>query len=135
MSVYKLFGDVTGGSQDDAASVDVQADGNINAIHGTLYGDLDADGESIVAELSFLSTNTFLVNDARGSLFTLGGQMSLTTSGVAFTGLNDSISGIKIPVSQGERIHLHISSTAGVSGDCFMYLYVEDGIAAAQRRR
>jgi len=135
MSIYKMFGDVTGGVQNDAASVDVQANGDIVAIHGTIYGDLDADQESLVGEVSFLSTNTFTTNDARGSLFIIGGQYNFTTSGGSNSGMNSGVGGLLIPVNQGERIHMHISATSGVTGDFFVYLYVNDTVSTAQRRR
>lgn len=135
MSVYKLYGAGTGGTQNSLASLDIQFDGTVTAIHGSLAADMDADSESVTAEASFLSVNTSGVNDARGSLITLAAQMSLTTSGVAVTAINSGVSNLSIPVSAGERVHLHLTGAAGVTSLVSVYLYVDDGAPAQLRRR
>ena len=135
MSVYKLFGAGTGGTQESVASLDVQFDGRITAIHGSANADMDADGESFQCEASFLSSTTIAVNDSRGSLFIMQAQMSLTTSGVMNGSLNSGVSGLNIPVAAGERIHLHLGGASGVTSSTNIYLYVDDDAPAALRRR
>jgi len=135
MSVYKMYGLSTGGTEDSVASLDIQFDGVITAIHGALYGDLDADTEAAAVEVSFLSSNTFATNDARGSLITLGSKMSLTTSGVAMHAVNSGVSNLNIPVTGGERVHLHFSCSASVVVNAQMYIYVDDAAPASLRRR
>jgi len=132
LSVYKLFGSGTGGAENSIASLDIQFDGLIRAIHGALIADLDADGEYCWSEASFLSSNTVSVNDSRGSLIILGVQTSNTVNVIS---ANSGIGGLAIAVSSGERVHLHANATAGVTSTAQIYIYVEDGAAVNLRRR
>lgn len=136
MSIYKLRGPGTGGTEDSIANLDIQFDGEIVAMLGTLSVDLDADAETSAVEVSFLSTNTFGVNDTRGSLFMMRIQASeLTAVGHNLGAVNNSVSGVRIPVTAGERIHMHITSTAGVVCTAHVYMYVNDGTPSELRRR
>lgn len=135
MSVYKLYAAGTGGTEDGAAQLDVQFDGEINAIFGQMSADLDADQEFCAAELSFISTNSLTNNDTRGSLFTLRGQCSVGAAGMVINDTNSGVGGLAIPVTAGERIWLHLSATAGVTSSTTIYIYVADGAAVDQRRR
>lgn len=134
MSVYKLYAAGSGGTENNAASLDVQFEGKITAILMSSYGDFDAADESLSVEVSFLSTATFTSNDARGSL-----AMNTMSTGVVTSGANNggriAVSGINIPVNAGERLHLHISSTAGVVSQNQAYIYVDDGSDPNLRRR
>ncbi len=132
MSIYKLYGAGTGGTENSIANLDVQFDGTIVAFHVTAMGDLDADAENFNIEVSFLSTNTISSNDARGSIVVLNAQTSNTVNTVS---QQSSVSGVSIPVIAGERIHLHISATAGVTTAVHCYLYVTDGQPPEVRRR
>ena len=134
MSVYKLYSAGSGGTQDNLASIDIQFDGVITAIVGTAYGDFDAADENLRVEVSFLSTNTVISNDSRGSLFTMQSALGIVTSG-SHPGMQNSVSGINVDVTAGERVHLHIVSTSGVVSQATVYLYVTDGSPAALRRR
>lgn len=132
MSIYKLFGAGSGGTENSLASLDIQNEGVIVGIWGSLLGDLDADTETLSVEASFLSTNTIASNDARGSLFLLSAQ----TAGAAnFLSQNAGISGLAIPVAAGERVHLHVVASAGVTCSAHIYLHVNDGASAELRRR
>lgn len=135
MSVYKLFAGTTGGTESSLASVDIQFAGDIVAISVAATHDADADGEQHSVEVSFLSSATFAVNDARGSLLIAGSKMHLTTSGGVNTAYNHSANGLRVPVNQGERVHVHCSSTAGVVGQFHVYLYVNDAADEQLRRR
>lgn len=135
MSVYKLYGTGDGDTDNDTASFDVQFNGDIVAIHQTITGNLDANDEYVNYEVSFLSTGTFTTNDARGSLFISGTRRHFTTSGGSNSTSNSSVSGLRIPVSAGERIHLHADASTGVSSSCHTYVYVDDEADATLRRR
>lgn len=136
MSVYKLRGAGTGGTQDGIASLDVQFDGLITGIAGSLAAELNAASEICQAEASFLSQNTITINDARGSLFLLAQQLVLfTAASAAPVGVHNAVGGIKVPVSAGERIFMHMVATAGVVSIAQIYLFVEDGAAISLRRR
>jgi prefoldin subunit 5 len=133
VSIYKLYSPGTGGVQNSVASFDVQLDGHIVAMHMSQMGDLDADLDYIAAEISFLSSNTFAVNDARGSLMITQAQVSGAAFGVQ--AVNDTVSGVRVPVSAGERIHLHLDATSGTTQTLQAHIYVEDGADPTQRRR
>ena len=136
MSVYKLFGNMTGGAQNDISALDIQFSGVLYGVSFSGFARLDAGQEAFQAEVSFLSVSTLLANDARGSICATGqGELHLLTSGVGIVNLNHSISGLEIEVSAGERVHLHTNGTAGVSGSLQCYLYVRDRAMASLRRR
>lgn len=133
MSVYKLFNNFTA-SADAAAQLDVQFDGIITAVDWSVAGDLDADGENYGIEVSFLSTNTLGNNDSRGSLSEIRSQAS-GTPGFIRDGVNKGVSGLRVPVSAGERMFMHgaLSGTANVNATC--YIHVDDGADPRLRRR
>lgn len=133
MSVYKLYAAGTGGTEDSLASIDIQFDGVITAIHAQAMADLDADAETSLVEVSFLSSNTLATNDARGSLIVIGGRTATPMGGI--TNWNSGVGPLNIDVTAGERVHLHISAAAGVATSANVFLYVQDGSPAALRRR
>lgn len=125
MTIYKLFASTSG---DSVASLDIQLDGEIQAIH--MSGEAvaaDALDDGYKAELSFLSTNTFSNNDVRGSLMTIQAKLGLLTQGGGNVATNAQISSLGIPVAAGERVHLHISFAGGISAAAvFAYMYIQD---------
>jgi len=131
LAIYKLYNAFTA-TAEGAVSVDIQFDGIITALTMHAHGDLDADGETYFVETSFLSGNTIASNDARGSLITVGEQASGTG---ANSHVSLAVSGLRIPVSSGERIHMHgiLTGTADVKAQC--YIYVEDNQDPRIRRR
>lgn len=133
MSTYKLRNAFTG-SDEDAAALDIQFPGILTAYWWSVTADLDADSESFLLEVSFLSSSTFLTNDARGSISVVSGT-GVGTPGFIYPQINGGLSGLRIPVSAGERVHMHgsLSGTANVIASC--YLYVEDSSDPRLRRR
>ena len=127
MSVYKLAATGTGGVEDGAAQLDIQFDGVITAIFGTLRATLDADAEFALAELSFISSQTMGNNDTRGSLMLLQLQQHVTTSGSNSNCVNEGVSGVEIPVNAGERLWMHLQVTASTASNADFYVYVNDG--------
>lgn len=136
MSVYKLFGAGTGGTESGVAQIDIQFPGVITAIHGALSCVLDGAGEECAVEVSFLSVSTISTNDTRGSLFTMKNKIGTGTASVN-SAKNSGIGGLAISVGAGERVWMHYVATAGVVATAEIYLYVEDGEGAQtpQRRR
>lgn len=135
MTIYKLYG---GSSGDDAASLDIQIDGEIEAI--LMSADVagaDALNDGVIAEVSFLSTNGFGSNDVRGSLMTVQCRQNFLTSGGGNMATNMAVGGISIPVAAGERVHLHILDRGSpTSRSVHAYLYVRDkGTARVLTRR
>ena len=136
MSIYKLRGAGTGGTEDSVASLDIQADGFITAMSGWLRADCDADGDSMTAEISFLSTSTVASNDTRGSLFMVAlHAIQVSAASTILASDNHSVSGTRIPVSAGERVHLHLVGTAAIVSTANIYIYVEDSLDPQFRRR
>lgn len=135
MSVYKVFAAGTGGTEDGAAQLDIQFDGEIQALFGSVIGDLDTDTDKVKAELSFISTNSLTNNDTRGSLITISEFASIGAAGAVVTQANAGVSGISIPVAAGERVWLHIVASANVDSEVTMYIYVKDGAGPELRRR
>lgn len=135
MTIYKLYSGTAG---DSVASLDIQLDGEIESI----LMSCDASGvnlmdEGVQVEVSFLSTNTFAVNDSRGSLMIIQSRSGLLTSGALNSAINMSVSALGVPVAAGERIHLHILDIGTISGRTGMaYLYVRDkGVSRMAPRR
>lgn len=133
MSVYKLYADGTGGTEDGIAQLDIQFVGIINAILLGIQADVDADGEVARGELSFISTNAVANNDTRGSLAMVGQRAIGTVADISSSVV--SIPGINIPVNAGERLWLHIVAAASVVSNCWAYVYVDDGGEDLRRRR
>jgi len=138
---YKLFGLVAAGtSTDSAATIDIQDDG---FIEGVLLGlnatGADALNDGARVEVGFGSTNTYTTNDVRSSIAMLHHRQGFLTSGGGPVGQAIYLAFQKgIPVSAGERIHMHLESFGGTA-DAFCYLYVvtSRGVArrATRRRR
>ena len=136
MTIYKLYGADAG---DSVASLDVQLDGDIMAIHMSMM----CTGAALVndggqAELSFLSTNTFTNSDVRGSLMIIQSRLGFLTTGGGNTAINANVSSLEIPVNAGERVHLHIQHLGGVTAATTnAYIFVKDkgtGRIAGRRR-
>ncbi len=125
MTIYKLHASTAG---DSVANLDIQIDGTITALYMTgSVGGADGLNDGFQAEVSFLSTNTFSTNDARGSLMTIQSKLSLLTSGQANTAVNANISTLDIPVAAGERVHLHVEDIGTPTArGVHAYLYVLD---------
>lgn len=136
MSVYKLAGTGSGGTEDQVGQLDIQFAGTITAIHGTLAGDLDADGNVLRAEASFISSNSFGSNDARGSVFEMT-MMGVNAGAGGFVNFTESsgVGPVDIPVIAGERMWLHIEGPTSTVSHAAIYIYVQDGASPDVRRR
>ncbi len=133
--VIGMFADVTGGTQDAAATVDVPFDGLITGVDWDVEADMDADTERIACELSFIATQQIGTNDVRGRISSISGRMSLTTSGVAVTSLQKFVGPMSIIVAGGERVHLHVISSASLVGVMRCNLHLDTTTATQSRRR
>jgi hypothetical protein len=137
VSVYKLAGTGAGGTENGLAQLDVQFDGIITAIFGSIDLDAAANGNEAVYEASFLSVNTIGTNDTRGSLFQIRSKAVITAAGTMQSAENVGIGGLAITVNAGERLWLHAVVTAAIVSEGAVFIYVEDGqaVPTAQRRR
>lgn len=131
MTVYKLYGT---GVTDNIASLDIVNDGVINAVKWACRADLDADLETMQAEISFASASGFATNDTRSSIS--GVQAAAAASGtpasltVLFVNQFDGPD-LGIPVAAGERLYLH---GGGTSFTGTAWIYVDDKSSNAGRR-
>lgn len=125
MTIYKLFASAAG---DSIASLDIQLDGDMMAIHMTMHvSNCDLLDDGAGAELSFLSSNSFASSDTRGSLMIIQSRLMMLTTGGGNAGVNANISSLEVPVAAGERIHMHIQLTGGASAaNTHAYMYVRD---------
>jgi len=138
-SIIKVFGtgDIST-TTNDVAAIDIPEDGLILGVMGTVSGAVGDEGE-LQAELSFLSTNQFQVNDARASIMEVNHMAgNLTTSGIpeGSTQIWMSIPD-GIPVSAGERIHMHTRASTGntPTGSFQLYLTFTPGTGRRSQRR
>lgn len=122
--VYKLFVE-TNTSADSAAQLDIQNDGFIEGVlMDVSCAAMDALSDSCSAEVSFMSTNTFGTNDVRGSIMILRTIQNFLTSGGGAQGKSQFVALQKgIPVFAGERIHLHVTMSAGLTINVQVFLY------------
>ncbi len=137
MSVYKLAATGAGGTENGIAQLDVQFDGMITAIAGSVDIDASANGDNAVYECSFISVNTVGTNDTRGTLFSLRQKVIIGAAGETVSAANSAVGGLAIVVNAGERLWLHAVVTAAKVSKAEFYIYVEDGQGAPvpQRRR
>ena len=128
MSIYKLYGS---GVTDNLASLDIAANGKIVGVAWAAYGDLDADTETLAAEVSFSSSSGLATNDTKSSISAV--RAFNTSTATALIAINTFVGpGLNIPVKAGERLYLH---AAGASFTGTAYVYVDDGGVAASARR
>jgi len=125
MSIYKLYGT---GVTDGLASVDVVSDGMITGVQWAAYGDLDADAETLGAEVSFASASGFTTNDTKSSISTIRALANDTGTAASnkLVAVNLFVGPLEVPVKTGERLYLHGTGTALV---CTVYIHVRDRIA------
>lgn len=137
MSVPIKIAGTSGTSADDIANIDVPEDGDIEGISASLYSDDGTLGERASVELSFNSTNQLFSNDARGSLLTISGSAQGGTGVVGYTSNVQMNFPDPIPVSAGERLHLHqlVSAAHTTVMEFIIYFRGKGGGRRATRRR
>lgn len=135
--IVKIEAGIPGGATTNSvATTDVQ---NSGIITGVLMGfrsisALDLINDFIGAELSFMSSNTFGVNDVRGSIAMNFLEQQFLTTGGGIGNVVLAISGLAIEVNAGERIHLHATASSGTGGNVWAYLYIADGVGIDRSR-
>lgn len=135
----QLYAQVTAGATtDDVAAFDVPEKGKIWAVEWNFHHTAGmATEDHIVGQLSFLSTNQFSSNDARGVISNGGiGVCTVTTSGLAGYPLGNLHSfPVGLEVTAGERIHLHTLVSAGVTGFIRCVVHLDVGRTSRRSRR
>jgi len=138
VDVIGMQGGFTGGTENALAMIDIPQDGFIIGIDWDLRADLDADGELIEAELSFIATNQLATNDVRGRISSISSMVTvLTAVGGHTASLQKWLGSFDISVAGGERLFLHTNGSAGVTGTvrCNVYLDQPGSQRRSARRR
>lgn len=137
VDVIGMFAAGTGGVENAVAQVDIPQDGFILGADWDGYALLDASVELVSAEISFIATNQLTTNDVRGRITSISAAMHLLTSGVGIITLQKYVDLKEIPVSGGERLYMHFSTTAGVvtSLRCNLHFEMTGGTTRRSARR
>lgn len=130
-------------SGDNVASVDIPEDGFIVGIDWDMHSTGDAtgyaDSDHIAAQLSFIATNQFLTNDARGVISNCSiATGTLTTSGIGSPFQSKMVAFPEpLDVAGGERVHLHIQEggVATATVNVMIHLKVRGASPRRSRRR
>ena len=119
-TVLTLAGTGTTGIATNAvAAIDIPQDGVLVGCDMEIHSNSDytpvtVTHELIQAQLNFISTAQFLVNDGRGALCTIAASaIFLTTGTIALFANKYTVFGDGIPVAGGERIFVHTFATTG----------------------
>ena len=111
----------TNATTNAVAAIDVPQDGillgvDMSLSFATNFTPVSAAREVIRAELSFISTNQFDVNDRRGALAEIAAAAIFLTSGATALQANKYVMfGDGIRVAGGERLYVHTLATDGPS--------------------
>lgn len=134
----KITGDATAdGITNSVASVDIPQDGDLVGVYGelTVETNMGTSADFCRAELSFLSTNQFGANDARGSILELNTVHSAITSGSSHNDARQYMwlgqDGLRIVA--GERLHIHSENDTGLDSKITFILYLR--VRSAPTRR
>lgn len=117
------------------AQVDIPQNGFLEGVCYSVASDSDADGDVVMANLTFSSTAGAPGNDSRSTILMYNERLELVTSGIGkgpgtvYCKLPD------IPVAVGERIFLHGYATTGVSLTVYLGLHFSFNQAVPSSRR
>lgn len=117
-SLIKMYAAFSGGSQPAAAQIDCPMPGRILSVQWAISGSLAGLDYFASAQLSFRSAAAFSTNDDRGIISEVTGQSDLTTSGTALLSICPQYVVPELMTMGGERIYLHLTSTASFVGVC-----------------
>lgn len=135
--IIGMFGLITGGTEDAIAMIDVPQDGFLIGVDWDFRVALDA-AEAVDLELSFIATNQFNTNDVRGRISSISAEaIVLTAVGINAISLQKWLGSFDISVAGGERLFMHASSTAGVTGRgrCNLFIDFTGGTTRRSARR
>ena len=131
--IIGMFAAGTGGTEDAAGQIDIPRDGFITGVDWDARALLDADDENFNVELSFIATNQLSTNDVRGRISSISLNMTITTSGVATPYTAKWVGPLDLVVAGGERVYLHVVSSAGVVSVTRCNLHFEPGTGTPRR--
>ena len=137
MRIYKLFGSMpVAAITNSIATLDIVEDGKLVAfLLGMNVFGANLDDDFARMEIAFGSSNQFAINDTRQVIAEINYTQNFLTTGGGGGMSNVSMSGLNINVVAGERIHMHSTTDAGVSGNGIAFMYIEDGSGGTTRAR
>ena len=99
---------------DGVAALDIPEDGLIMGVDWDIWAEAEAATAVLLkAQLSFLATNQFDTNDARGPISNIYMKRVITTSGASMASTSKWVSmPTPLQVAGGERIFVHTDSSA-----------------------
>jgi len=105
------------------AFITVGPKGRIKGIQLSVWGDLEADGEFYVGDISMVPFGQTGTNDAQGVLAHFRERFNLLTSGAAVSGIN-AFFPMDIPVNSGQQIYVNctLSGTDEVRVACLIHV-------------
>lgn len=128
--------DSSGSTADAVASIDIPQNGRILGLDWSMRAEgMAADADLAQYDLSFVSTNQRTTNDARGTISScMVGISAATAASIAGTFANKFVD-LKdgIGVSAGERLYLHLDTTANTTSTVVLIVYFKFGTAVARR--
>lgn len=134
-SIIQMVAAGAGGTEQDIATIDIPQNGSILGCQWSCNCDLDADAEVFEAQISFGSSSAGQ-NDARQviSSIRMGGGI-LTAVGAVPQHWNYYCPVPDLPVFAGERIHMHLIATAGVTSNvrCLLHFSFDEPSLRARR--
>lgn len=134
LEMIGMMGAIAGSVENAIAQIDVPQDGILRGIDWDVNVNMDADDEVVAAELSFIATNQLSANDVRGRISSVSTRLAvLTAVGGHHVGLQKWIGGFELVLAGGERLYLHSSTTAGVTGVARATLHFDGGAAVTRR--
>lgn len=135
-SVIKMYANGTGGAENAVAQIDVPMSGALIGVQWAYSAELDGDSDDGQAQLSFRSSGAFTTNDDRGIISEIRTITELITSGVANAFVNVYHPLPNIPIAAGERLYLHLNTTASTPSYIGVLLHFDFDIdKVASRRR
>ena len=127
IEIIGMFAAGTGGTEESAAVIDIRQDGSLVGLDWDCYATLDATDESLAAELSFIATTQITTNDVRGRISSVSIINELLTSGQNSVSIQKFVPLLELQVFGGERLHIHLVATAGVTSSVRINLHFQMG--------
>jgi len=134
LEIIGIYAVISGGTENAVAQIDVPQDGVLRALDWDMNTNMDADGEVINIELSFIATNQLNQNDVRGRISSISAHATvLTAVGLYIFSVQKFVGPFELMLAGGERIYLNSVSTSGVTGDIRCNFHFDGGAAVTRR--
>ena len=134
-SIIKMYAAITGGNQDALATIDIPNPGHIVGVDWRGAPILAGTDFVMTGQLSFRSSSSFTTNDDRGIISEVSVASDITTSGGNVVIISKYVQIPDLPVMGGERLYIHVSSTASVIGPLVALVHFDFDMDKVSMRR